>query len=187
MRLKGTLYYNLRGYLPGRGFWLCRVASLVMYCIDAPLRIVTKSLHMTALPFSSSMTPINQDTLFSFKDASQFPCKADLFIFILFHSSPVTSYRGTRCPPSSCPWGYWWPASPASAWAPSASPSPQWRPSCSAPDPCRWSLLKTKQNKPCFQFLKLTCDIEHLKACPVQYDLILKLQACSDFSKNVAF
>ncbi len=44
------LYYNLRE--GDRGFWLCDVTSLVMYCIDVPQRIVTKSLYRTALPFS---------------------------------------------------------------------------------------------------------------------------------------
>ncbi len=36
-----------------RGFWLCDVASLVMYCIDAPPRTVSnsKSLYRTALLF----------------------------------------------------------------------------------------------------------------------------------------
>ncbi len=35
-----------------RGFLLCDVASLELYCIDAPQRIVTKVLYRTALPFS---------------------------------------------------------------------------------------------------------------------------------------
>ncbi len=37
-----------------QGFWLCVVASLMMYCIDASLRIVTKSLYRyrTDPPFS---------------------------------------------------------------------------------------------------------------------------------------
>ncbi len=35
-----------------RGFWLCDVAILVMYCIDAPQMIVTQPVYRTALPFS---------------------------------------------------------------------------------------------------------------------------------------
>ncbi len=35
-----------------RGFWLCDVASLVMYCINAPHMIVTISLYRTDLTFS---------------------------------------------------------------------------------------------------------------------------------------
>ncbi len=34
------------------GFWLCDIASLVMYCIDAPQRIVTKSLDRTPTLFA---------------------------------------------------------------------------------------------------------------------------------------
>ncbi len=34
------------------GFCLSYVASIVMYCVDAPRRIVTKSLYRTVLPFS---------------------------------------------------------------------------------------------------------------------------------------
>ncbi len=44
------LHYILWGR-GDRGFWICNVASLVMYCIDAPQRNVTKSLYMTTLPF----------------------------------------------------------------------------------------------------------------------------------------
>jgi hypothetical protein len=43
VRLRGTLHYIL---VEGDD------ASLVMYCINAPHRIVTKSLYTTALPFS---------------------------------------------------------------------------------------------------------------------------------------
>ncbi len=35
-----------------QGAWLCDVASLVMYCNEAPQRIVTKFVKGTALPFS---------------------------------------------------------------------------------------------------------------------------------------
>ncbi len=39
---------------------LCDVASLVMYCIDAPQRIVTKSLYRTDLPlFYTQYLPIS--------------------------------------------------------------------------------------------------------------------------------
>ncbi len=48
--IEGTFLHNL-GW-SGRGFWLCNIASLVMYFIDASLRIVTKSLYGTAQPFS---------------------------------------------------------------------------------------------------------------------------------------
>jgi hypothetical protein len=41
-RFQGTLLYILGE--GGPGFWLCDIASLVMYCNDASLRIVTKSL-----------------------------------------------------------------------------------------------------------------------------------------------
>ncbi len=48
--LLGTSYYHLGRW--DRGFWLSNVASLVMYCIAAPQRIVTKPPNRTALPFS---------------------------------------------------------------------------------------------------------------------------------------
>ncbi len=37
-------YFTLHIEGGGPGFWLCDIASLVMYCNDASLRIVTKSL-----------------------------------------------------------------------------------------------------------------------------------------------
>ncbi len=50
-------YLAARGFITlqfGEGgvrvFWLCGVTSLLMYSIDAPQRIVTKSLYRTALP-----------------------------------------------------------------------------------------------------------------------------------------
>ncbi len=45
-----TIYFGGGGTT---GFWLFDIASLVMYCNDAILRIVTKSLYRTAPPFSS--------------------------------------------------------------------------------------------------------------------------------------
>jgi hypothetical protein len=53
VRLYGTLYYNLGPCVRGdQGFWLCDIASLVMYWIDAPERIVTKSLCGAARLYS---------------------------------------------------------------------------------------------------------------------------------------
>ncbi len=46
----GYITYILRRVV--RGFRLCDIASLVMYCNDASLRIVTKSLYRAAPPFS---------------------------------------------------------------------------------------------------------------------------------------